>query len=434
MNPHRDVREAIDRVLKYADRAPWKDLREQRTRYVLGPLFERFGLDGAELCEELEPFGALEVFLSLGVEDTLCLQSADGGGALLDEYLPRRGFQETPRARRYLQALGAAPVRLYEVIDAKAGDWVEVRDCFTQDIPLRVRAPDWSHEIERHHYVAGRVLEDGDERVFSNALLQFDAEVGERLRLIIERACSASESELAELAEESGIDVTALSRLANPDRSALGTAVLQFWANRLLEGEPEIDEDGDDDAEIMGLWTGTLECDPAERATIVQRLDALPGWARLQPDEERWIRQVDAERADEIDTFAVELYVEPDQVVVEADSEEDLNAALAVLQPTLSGLVEEPFVMCEEFEDPLDTGTALERIREESYRLLLDEQLPQFGDRTPRQHVKTAEGREAVIAWLEALEESEREAARTIRLEPFDFARLRHELGLERRH
>ncbi|MGK7862627.1 hypothetical protein ACFHNC_09235, partial [Falsiroseomonas sp. E2-1-a4] len=68
---------------------------------------------------------------------------------------------------------------------------------------------------------------------------------------------------------------------------------------------------------------------------------------------------------------------------------------------------------------------------DDHYRRVLDEPIPALGNRTPRAVVKTAKGRDNVVAWLKLLENG---GARQDAIDPmgaYDFGWMWRELGLD---
>ncbi|HSN70647.1 MAG TPA: hypothetical protein VLT59_04025, partial [Steroidobacteraceae bacterium] len=423
---------------------PWTEVRQARIQQTLGSLFERFDLDDERLHEALENLGALDAFITLGIEDTLCIEDPHGGN-LVEEYLRRRGFQETPRARRYLKALRTSVMRLYEILAVEPGEWVELRDSAQDGALQRVSAPVWSHEMMARHYVAGRVLTIDDELVFSNAVLQFDEAQGEVLERIFAEARTASDEERERLAAESAIDAAVLARIANAEPHSVGTAVLQFWLNTLLaetldhdDGTAFDDDDFDADEDLddapIEFYTASMEIDPADAAVIADRLDALPGWKRSSPLLDRWLRMVPPDEdpaVQELEESLWDISLEADHLYVEADSAEAIERIVAEIKTALRDLVGEPCIMCEEIEAPVGAEASLQAIQREIYRCLLDEPVPQFGNRTPREHAASEDGRRAVADWLRTIEKMEARQATASGLEPYDLGWVWQELGLE---
>jgi hypothetical protein len=191
---------------------------------------------------------------------------------------------------------------------------------------------------------------------------------------------------------------------------------------------------------------GSLPCRSEDTDAISKRLDALPGWTRRHRELLRWRWRPDGDphpSYDVLEDLAADVALEGDQVVIETDSTARMERTLAVLEPALEGLVGEPFVSIAEVVSPVtdpsgailpDAHTVLVSIKDECYRCMLDEKLPQFGQQSARQRVKTAAGRAQVIAWLEALEEMESVESSATGIPRYDIRWLWRELGIDARH
>lgn len=84
-------------------------------------------------------------------------------------------------------------------------------------------------------------------------------------------------------------------------------------------------------------------------------------------------------------------------------------------------------------ESPLPVSTELvQEVLESHYRGWADDEIPALDGRTPREAVRTAEGREAVIALLKLYEEGEARAARDEDREPANLQFLWDAVGLDR--
>jgi hypothetical protein len=72
---------------------------------------------------------------------------------------------------------------------------------------------------------------------------------------------------------------------------------------------------------------------------------------------------------------------------------------------------------------------------DQHYRETLRSRIPALDDKTPRQALRTKNGRQRVIAWLKYLENGEARRATQTGEEPYDFSWMWKELGLaQERH
>ncbi|MGE3624366.1 MAG: MbcA/ParS/Xre antitoxin family protein, partial [Bdellovibrionales bacterium] len=77
-------------------------------------------------------------------------------------------------------------------------------------------------------------------------------------------------------------------------------------------------------------------------------------------------------------------------------------------------------------------SVALHAFMREHYTQWLDTPLPTFNGKSPRQMVKTREGREQIIDLLKEIESGQQRTEKGGNIEAFDFLWLWQELGLKR--
>ena len=144
------------------------------------------------------------------------------------------------------------------------------------------------------------------------------------------------------------------------------------------------------------------------------------------------------------------LELQGKKLVLSVNSESRAERGRDMLAPALDGLVGEPLVERQDLQQVIDdkaddSAVALSdippeeqrRIVHESmdnyYRDQLDEPIPALGDISPRQAMKSAKGRDKLVAWLKRLENI---VARHKPPEPmagYDTSWLWKELGIEDR-
>jgi hypothetical protein len=158
---------------------------------------------------------------------------------------------------------------------------------------------------------------------------------------------------------------------------------------------------------------------------------------------------------DDRPTILGDARLEADVLVVETNSRERMERALAALHGALGELVGEGLTS---YEDPAqamrdrlqrtaskraeipedvsaeDTAAMAEAARQfmdAHYRRTLDEPVPMLGNRTPRECARSKQGRARLVRWLKYLENSELQRAAHDGTAPYDFAWMWRELGVE---
>jgi hypothetical protein len=129
-----------------------------------------------------------------------------------------------------------------------------------------------------------------------------------------------------------------------------------------------------------------------------------------------------------------------------ANSPARVERGQALLAPVLAGLVGPPLsertdleqMLARDRPPPRSSGLSPEQERaivhqvlDDHYRRVLDEPIPALGNRSPRQAVKTAKGREKVAAWLKMLENHAAHRPAGDPMGSYDTGWMWRELGVE---
>jgi len=166
----------------------------------LMPALEEFDLDHEDLTDVLgEPWPG--VLWGCGFEDFL---SRDFGGEnVVDLYLKRRGWNETPANQNYFAALRDTPVSLYEVTAVKPGKSMVLKNLIGKPKSITVNEKSASRSLKKWDKIVVRVIAEGDAHVISGALLAFSAEAVEFLY----DGLRAMSSELPDISNADGDDL-----------------------------------------------------------------------------------------------------------------------------------------------------------------------------------------------------------------------------------
>jgi NADPH:quinone reductase-like Zn-dependent oxidoreductase len=142
-------------------------------------------------------------------------------------------------------------------------------------------------------------------------------------------------------------------------------------------------------------------------------------------------------------------------LVVDTNSRERMDRALAILRPALGTLVGAGFTSHEDVVhdmrqqpsrrasrrtrdsapspdmDPAALAEAFNRIKEAHYRRTLDEPVPMLGNRTPRECARTKPGRKKLASWIKEIENGELRQAVGTGVPPYDVSWMWRELGVD---
>jgi hypothetical protein len=144
-----------------------------------------------------------------------------------------------------------------------------------------------------------------------------------------------------------------------------------------------------------------------------------------------------------------------DALVVDTNSRERMDRALAMLRPALGSLVGEGLTSYEDIThalrqpaakqastrerrpeappamDAAAMAEAINRVKDAHYRRTIDEPVPMLGNRTPRECARTKAGRKRLASWIKDIENGELRQAAGTEVAPYDVTWMWRELGVE---
>jgi len=408
-----DIAQAIERIGKYAGGDDWREHRHAHLEAMLGRLLAQYDLELQACFDEVTELGQAETLVGFLHESFLAAEFGPEKANVIDEFLARRGWQQTPRAREYLQGIRTTPVSLYEVHDVAPGEWVELRDLYRAGPPRRIAEESGSRTLQRWDRLAARVVIAREEELLTGGILWLDRESAEALE---------------------------------GKRRRTDEVFLQVWLKCLLDSRRRpLPSLANTDGEPLVLTRTRLPVAAHATGEVTRRLDALIGWQRETDDESpAWTWQPAGGTPA---TTHATAKLERGSLIVETNSRARMERALVSLRGALGTLIGQALTSHEDPmqllqlpqlpqlpQDPLPAGPAIEatmrQFKDAHYRRVLDEPVPMLGDKTPRQCARTKAGRVRVVRWLKELENGERHGAAASGQAPYDFAWMWKELGL----
>jgi hypothetical protein len=299
-----DIDAAVEHLCRYAGRDEWAAHRREHLATMLGRIPEDFGLDLEGLFEEVHRLGHLSSMVAFVDESFLASEHGPDRANITDDYLRRRGWQETPRAREYLQAIRTTPPALYEVWDVAFGEWIEVRDRLRDEPPRRIVEHSGSQTLQRWDCFVARVVHPRDELMLTGGVLSLTRSTADDIEKRCRRAAGRSKKELAD------------------------SLFFQGWLKGLLDAArrplPTLaNTDGD------SLLPSTTRLPIADGAAIEieRRMDALAGWERDEDHVRHWTWK--KQPADATGTVLGSARLTTDALVIETNSHERIDRAPA---------------------------------------------------------------------------------------------------------
>lgn len=380
-----------------------------------------------------------EWFLADGV-----LWLEDGEVPVRDLLLGPSGPRFPVREREWMEAFLGTPLGLYEVVEARPGEGLRLRDLIhPEEEPMWVEERTASETLVPGNALGARPVPLAGVWRFSGALYGLDPDRIEVPDLVRELR------EDIELEAEGDPEV---------ERQILAYAIPSEWLTLLLERAGLLG------AETMGVpeLVDSVQGDPIlfvsdlYRVRDWQRLeDALAAREDVEGDRERgWVRFEDLGEGGR--RLLVSLGTDPEEapdadleVTAITRSRADVGRGWleAVAGDALEFIAREATDPREELgkrgalpAGPPDEGgpvsgmstEMMEQVYRAQYRNWADDRIPALGDKTPRQAMRTKAGREQVIGLLELYEDNERRMARQDDREPASLEFLWREIGLDR--
>lgn len=240
---------------------------------------------------------------SAAFEDFLT-RDLDDGRNVVEEYLKRRGWKESPGSRAYLQALRHASMSLYLVEEVAAGGTVTLRDELRESPPVQVRERELTTRLRVGQCIACRVFEVRGHWRMGSFYLDFDevatAELKDRLEKLSQAARAAAPQVLKDLGE-AGDD--ALTDLLDDFDILLTSAAFLFtdaWLRRVLDVTTDdelpqlVAPTGEPYEVATATWALATAADLAPVRDILESLPQLRESDEEEESETAW-RFVDTE-------------------------------------------------------------------------------------------------------------------------------------------
>jgi hypothetical protein len=434
---------SLSGLMRWCQREEWHEPFGEVMALHLGEACTKAGIAIEELPGAIGD-DHLGVLWGCVFEDFLTRECEDGSN-IVDDYLKRRGWNESVPNKRYMTALRASVMSLYEISDIVRDKGFLARDLIRGGEPVRVSEKSGTHSLKQWDRIAVRVVEIGSRFEMTGGCLPFTHDLSEKLLDAIRHAGK-----------------TARVRLGTETLRMTAFVFTGLWLNNALDQvlHPQLPElcnsDGDDI-----LWTTVCyRLKPKVAAETIRRaLGAIPS---LRPESRTFWNWVEGKRrkgkkpAPDKQTFITELddgsvvlgtlELTGKTLTLETNSPQRAERGRILIEPVLAGLVGHTAIeskttadmMTSRDADPpqkLSSGlppdeerAALHTYLDQHYRGLLDEKVPMLGNITPRAAAKTAKGRKDLFAWLKYLENGI--AKDTTGMSGYDLTWMWDELGI----
>lgn len=451
-----DIDNAVTNIMKYAGREAWCDQLDDTVDSAMNAAAQDLAMDADEVAELLEESELWPMAFGFLFEWFATRRLREQPNSLLDDYLKRRGWQESPRGRRYLQAMNSSPITLWEVVNVKPGSYLDVRVHGEQEKPVRVYEKAGSRDLKRWSCLAARVIELDGKRVFTGAMLplppDYAQDVDDVIADYIADAMEAFQEAEEGAAAETGanaLDAEQLRELSilvglTQYPEALFVAWLRCVEESMTGFVPEL---ATMEGDAIEPATVRFPVQEEHREQVIQRLQQAPGLVR---DGEafnwRWLADTEDRSTPEETIVLGMIELSAKGLSISVFSRSRAERGKQYLADLLHGLVGAPLTAHQTMESMLDESpepTASAEPEDEAlteaelralandhldkhYHRVIDEPLPMLDRRTPRECAKDPDMRDEVILWIKVLENRTAGSPN----DDYDFGWMWEELGV----
>ncbi len=412
-------------LMKFLSRDDWRDCFEEVLEEHLGPVLDAGQMEFDGLAEILGDDLAMTLW-GCAFEDFLTREfDVDAlNGNIVDEYLKRRGWNESGQTKAYIKALRTSVMSLYEVSDIVPGKSLMARDLIRGGEPIAVSERSATKSLQQWDRLAARIVPVLTGNVFAGGLLAFTP--------------TASDALFDGLRETFGKKRTkSLPVISDDDLRDVACLFTLTWLSDTLEQATSMPElrNADGDELVFHDVCFPLAAGIRQKR-IAERVNAIPGMA--QENAKFWNWLADKPEGDEAGSpdhaISFETTMDSGALILGnvelkgrflhllTNSAARAEKGTALLRQALGDLVLASLTDIQTVEqmmanrppgdqDRAGSGLppeieeqAVHELMDRQYRKTLDQPVGMLGDKSPRQAVKTAAGRRKVADWLKYLE------------------------------
>jgi hypothetical protein len=440
----------LSRLIKYAGREPWNDRLDACLAEHFEPAALELGVDLDELLDIVGPQWEGSLW-GCAFEDLLGRDF--GGDNLVDDYLKRRGWNESVPVKTYMKALRDTPMSLYEISDVVPGKTMRLRDLLQDVEPVVVEERSATKTLRNWDRIATRLITGKSGARISGALLAFGSEASAQLIAGFAKIGTQPDPEL-------DFDVTDRAALLRHSAPLFTATWLLEAAGAMQSAIPElVNSDGEDilfHRLIFPLAKGVTQ------KLVVGRLNSHPCLSPASAKFWNWLaaKTTKPGKGGKTGAHMLASTMEDGSIIlgnlefsgrflsIEVNSGERAARAKREFIPLLDDLVQAPLTEIRTVEqmvaeqgdesqlsDPepdiplAEMQRVVHDMMDRQYRQVLDDAVPALGNKTPRQMVRTKAGRTKVVEWLKYIENLTAKSGNE-QMADYSFAWMWDELGV----
>lgn len=167
-------------VMKFAISPAWADHIGEVIGDHLGTAMEEFAFEAEDLADIIGDHWA-GVLWGCAFEDLLTRTIGPDARNVVDDYIRRRGWNESGPNKLYMRALRSSVMSLYEVSEVEPGSGFRVRDLIQGGEPVQVSERSASQTLKQWDRIDARVVQDGGKHLLSGGVLSFTMQAADDL-------------------------------------------------------------------------------------------------------------------------------------------------------------------------------------------------------------------------------------------------------------
>ncbi|WP_152986798.1 hypothetical protein [Pseudovibrio sp. POLY-S9] len=457
----------FESLVKWMAKGPWPEHLQEVLHEHFHAYCDLYNIDEFdELADQIGPHwfnslwaAAFEDFLSRDTED----------GNVIETYLKRRGWRETPMTKAFMQSMRTSAMSLYEVSDILPGESFLARDLLRGGEPIRVEEKTATQTLAPWQHIATRLVTVRDQSIIAGCLLPFGPEISANLVEAFHELAENAEMGVEEMFDHTGepADDQKIQDTAHKVAlSMMAPVISEIFLLDVLSGSaagdiPQLYNSDDEEIEFCvlhypitkGVTQTQIQAILAEAGDMEPATQKFWNWfetvkpagkKRRNPTNGK---QLQSQLTDGR-TVLGSLEFKGRKLEAQVNSVERASRLKARLQELLGDMVREPLTermtveqaladhQCDTgAHDPLNLSPQEEAeihkaFMDQHYRETLDQPIPMLDDKTPRQAARTKKGKDKVAAWIKYLERQTTSGSNKDLGEPYDFLWMWEELGV----
>ena len=355
---------SLAKLIKFIRRTEWEEAFAEVLEQHLGRACSNLGIEPGEIFDILGDVAGT-ILHGCALEDFMA-RDYEGGRNVVDEYMKRRGYAESPGAKRYMQALRHSVMSLYEVSDIVPGQSFLARDLIRGGEPERVMEANGTKTLKPWDRIGARLIRQGSEWRMGGGVLLYDRRASDFLIDMLNGLDRKLPENLREFAERkigpTGVAAIERDLAETPPLAITVPTFTGIWLADTLERtlNPRLPALVITDGHAIIMCTSTFPLLPGARATTCRKaLASLPDLMEASAKVFNWVRAKAAEptpassdvakngitllaTSSSGETILSSIEIKRDAVVLSTNSRERAQAGEAIVADALAGLAGAP--------------------------------------------------------------------------------------------